>query len=136
MADQAGPRPWTVTLAGLMTLLVGAANVLLAIVASAVSGLAMAPLAATGLVAAGALTGWLGWRILRGSNWALPATTALFALLLLARVAVDEPAGDPIGVAAGGDASQVLLVGMVVVLALAMARQRRWARRSAVDDRG
>lgn len=122
-SDSAEGLPWSVRVAGVVTLLVGAANVVVAVVATAVPGLSMEPLATTGLVVAGAVTAWLGWRILQGTRWALPVTTVLFAALLLARSAIDE-ADAPIGIAAGSGPSEVLLVVVVAVLGVAIAHQR------------
>lgn len=129
--DRAARPPWTVRVAGGLVLVVGVANLLVALVATSVSGLPMPPLVATGLVAAGAATAWLGWKVLRGATWALPVATAVFAALLLARVALVDDADQPIGVATGRGASEVLLVVLVVVLAVAMVHRRRVERPSA-----
>lgn len=116
-------RPWTMRVAGASTILVGAINVLVAVVSTSVSGLTMQPLTAVALGAAGLATAWLGLRIWRGVAWALHVAAVAFTLLLGAQLVLANPDTPETGT------SRLVLGMLVAVLLVAVVHLRRRADR-------
>lgn len=114
--------------AGVATMVVGAVNVVVAVVSTSVSGLTMQPLTAVALGVAGLVTAWLGLQIRRGATWALHVAAVAFTLLLGAQLVLVDPDTPETGT------SRLVLGTLVAVLLVAVVHLRRRADRGPAQD--